>query len=107
MNLTKNDLVACHRLANSNRGMVKVLNRKHAEEIMNNKSILKGVNFLDISNIVKASNTTDNIGEKISVNLAGNTRRRNPRIYIKYSLCPYCRFLISQSLRNDAGRSHS
>ena len=87
VNLIKNDLVACHRLANSNRNIIKVLNRKHAEQILNNKSKLKGMNFSDISN------TSDNIDEKASVNSPQNTHRRNPRININYSLCPYYQFL--------------
>ena len=48
VNLTKNYLVACHRLANFDRTIIKVLNRKHAEQIMNNKSKLKGTNVSDI-----------------------------------------------------------
>ena len=84
MNLTKNDLVAYHRLANSNRTIIKVLNRKHAELIMNNKSKLQGMNFSDVSN------TSDKIDEEVSVNSPQNTHRRNPRIYINYSLCPHC-----------------
>ena len=55
VNLTKNDFLACHRLANSGRAIIKVLNRKHAEKIMNNKSKLKGMYFSDISSIVEAS----------------------------------------------------
>ena len=90
MNLTKNDLVACHRLANSHRTIIKVLNKKHVELIMNNKSKLKGINFPDISN------TSDNTDEKASANLPQNTSRRNPRIYVNYSLCPYCQFLYGK-----------
>ena len=82
MNLSKNDLVACDRLANSYRTSMKVLNRKHVEQIMNNKIKLKGLNFLDVSNIVEASHISNNLDEETSVNLPQNTRRRNPRIYI-------------------------
>ena len=39
VNLTKNDLVACHRVVNSDRTIIKVLNRKHAEQTINNNSI--------------------------------------------------------------------
>ena len=77
VNLTKNDLVIYHRLANSDRIVIKVLNRKHAEQIMNNKSKVKGINFSDISNIVEASNTSGYIDEGASVNSTENTRRRN------------------------------
>lgn len=77
VNLTKNDLVIYHRLANSDRIIIKVLNRKHAEQIMNNKSKVKGINFSDISNIVEASNTSGYIDEGASVNSTENTRRRN------------------------------
>ena len=77
VNLTKNDLVIYHRLANSGRIIIKVLNRKHAEQIMNNKSKVKGINFSDISNIVEASNTSGYIDEGASVNSTENTRRRN------------------------------
>ena len=45
------------------------------------------MNFSDISN------TSDNIDEEASANSPQNTRRRNPRIYINYSFCPYYRFL--------------
>ena len=77
VNLTKNDLVIYHRLTNSDRIIVKVLNRKHAEQIMNNKDKVKGINFSDISNIVEASNTSGYIDEGASVNSTENTRRRN------------------------------
>ena len=77
VNLTKNDLVIYHRLANSDRIIIKVLNRKHAEQIMNNKSKVKGINFSDISNIVEASNTSGYIDEGASVISTENTRRRN------------------------------
>ena len=90
MNLTKNDLVASHRFANSNRTTIKVLNMKYAELIMNNKSKLKGMNFSDISN------TSDNIDEEASANSLQKTCRRNPRIYINYSLCPYYQFLYGK-----------
>ena len=45
VSLIKNDMVACDRLANSDRAIIKVLNRNHAEQIMNNKSKLNGMNF--------------------------------------------------------------
>lgn len=77
VNLTKNDLVIYHRLTNSDRIIIKVLNRKHAEQIMNNKDKVKGINFSDISNIVEASNTSGYIDEGASVNSTENTRRRN------------------------------
>ena len=54
---------------------------------MNNKSKLKGINFLDISN------TSDNVDKEALANLPQNTCKRNPRIYINYNLCPYYRFL--------------
>ena len=83
MNLTKNDLLACHRLANSGRAIIKVLNRKHAEKIMKSKSKLKGMYFSDILSIVEASvNSTQN--------------RRNLRIYINYTLCLYYQFLYGK-----------
>ena len=66
--LTKSNLVACHRLANSDRTIKKVLNRKHTEQITTNKSRLTGMNFLNISSIVEASNTSDNVDEETSVN---------------------------------------
>ena len=50
---------------------------------MNNKSKLKGMNFSDISN------TSDNIDEEASANWPQNTHRRNPRVYINYSFCPF------------------
>ena len=77
VNLTKNDLVIYHRLTNSDRIIIKALNRKHAEQIMNNKDKVKGINFSDISNIVEASNTSGYIDEGASVNSTENTRRRN------------------------------
>ena len=89
MILTKNDLVACHKLANSNKTIMKVLNRKYADQIMNNKSTLKGMNFSDILNIVEASNTSNNIDEQKSC-------RRNRSIYVNYSLCSYYRFLYGK-----------
>ena len=85
--LTKNHLVTCHRLAISDSTIIEVLNRKHAELIMNNKSKLKGMNFSEISN------TSDSIDEEASANSPQNTRRRNPKIYTSYSFCPYYRFL--------------
>ena len=66
--LTKSNIVACHRLANSDRTFKKVLNRKHAEQIMTNKNRLTGMNFLNVSSIVEASNTSDNVDEETSVN---------------------------------------
>ena len=68
--------------------MMKVLNRKHAELIMNNKNKQKDMNFSDISY------TSDNIIEELSVNSPQYTFRRNPRIYINYNLCSYYRFLF-------------
>ena len=68
----------------------KSLNRKHVEQIMNNKSKLKGMNVSDILN------TSDNIDEEASVNLLQNTCRRNPRIYINYGLCPYYQILYGK-----------
>ena len=88
-NLTKNDLVDCQRLANSDRTIINDLNRKQAEQTMNNKSKLKGMSFLDASQIVEASNTSDNVHEETSVNSPRYTLRRNPRIYTNYSLRPY------------------
>ena len=44
------------------------------------------MNFSDILNIVETSNTSDNIDKEVSVNLPKNIRRRNPRVYINYSL---------------------
>lgn len=64
VNLTKNDLVIYHRLANSDRIIIKVLNRKHAEQIMNNKSRLKGMNFSDILNFAEVANISDSIDEE-------------------------------------------
>lgn len=64
VNLTKNDLVIYHRLANSDRIVIKVLNRKHAEQIMNKKSKLKGMNFSDILNIAEVANISDSIDEE-------------------------------------------
>ena len=90
-NLTKNDIVDCQRLANSDRTIINDLNRKHADQTMNNKSKLKDMRFLAASQMVEASNTSDNVQEETSVNSPQYTRRRNPRIYINYSLCPYYR----------------
>ena len=84
--------MACHRLANSDRTIIKALNRKHAEQIMNSKSKLRDMKFLDVSNIGKASYTSDNFNEKTSVNSSQNTHR----IYINYSLCPYNWFLYDK-----------
>lgn len=64
VNLTNNDLVIYHRLANSDRIIIKVLNRKHAEQIMNKKSKLKGMNFSDILNIAEVANISDSIDEE-------------------------------------------
>ena len=61
---------------------------------MNNKSKLEGMNFSDISNIVEASNTSNNIDE--DVNSPQNTCRRNPGIYINYSVCSYYWFLYGK-----------
>ena len=77
--------MVCHRLANSDRTIKKVLNRKHAEQIINNKSKLKGMKFLDVLNIGETLNTSNNLDEKTSVNSSQNRHR----IYINYSLCPY------------------
>ena len=88
VNLIKNDLVACHRLVNSDKTIIKVSHKKHAEQIKNNKSKLKGMNFSDISN------TSDNIDEEELVNSPQNTRRRNPKIYINYSLCLFLAVFI-------------
>ena len=88
--MTKYDFVACHRLASSDRTIIKVLNRKYVELIMKNKSKQKGMNFSDISN------TSGNMDEEASVNSPQNTRGRNPRFYINYSLCPYDRFLYGK-----------
>ena len=57
---------------------------------MKNKSKQKGMNFSDISN------TSGNMDEEASVNSPQNTRGRNPRFYINYSLCPYDRFLYGK-----------
>ena len=47
--LTKIDLLACHRLGNSDRTITKVTqNRKYAKQIMANKNKLKGINLLDV-----------------------------------------------------------
>ena len=81
--------MVCHRLANSDRTIKKVLNRKHAEQIINNKSKLKGMKFLDVLNIGETLNTSNNLDEKTSVNSSQNRHR----IYINYSLCPYNWFL--------------
>ena len=51
---------------------------------------LKGRNFSDISN------TSDNIDKEASVYLPQNICKRNPRIYINYSLCPYYRCLCKK-----------
>ena len=77
--------MACHRFANSDRTIKKVLNRKHAEQIMNNKSKLKGMKFVDVLNIGETLNISNNLDEKTSVNSSQNTHR----IYINYSLRPY------------------
>ena len=37
----KNDLAACHRLAHSDKTIIKDLNRNHAQQIMTNKSKVK------------------------------------------------------------------
>ena len=98
MNLAKNDLVVCHRLTKSDKIVVKVLNRKQAEKIMNNKSKLKGMNFSDIVN------TSNNIDEEASVNLPQNNHRRNARIYISYSLRHYYQLLydkVKETMQED------
>lgn len=66
--LTKSNLAACHRLANSDRTIEKLLTGKHAEQIMTNKSRLTGMNFLNVSSIVEALNTSDNVDEETSLN---------------------------------------
>ena len=48
--------------------------------------------LLDVSNIGEASNTSNNIDEKASVNSPQNTHK----IYINYSLCPYNWFLYDK-----------
>ena len=88
--MTKNDLLACHRRSNSESTIIKVLKRKHTGQIMSNKSKLKNMNFLEILNVVEASNTSDNIEEET---FASKQLQKNLRIYINYSLCPYYRFL--------------
>ena len=54
---------------------------------MNKKSKLKGMNFSDILNIAEVADISDSIDEEAWVNSPQNTRRRNSRIYINYSLC--------------------
>ena len=91
--MTKKGLVACHRLANSDRTIIKVLKRKHMKS---NKSKLLGMNFSDISNIIKASNTSNSIEEEASMNSPHNTCIRNLRFFINYSLCSYYQFLYGK-----------
>ena len=87
-----------NRLANSDSTIIKVLNRKHSEQVINIKNwryckTSKTKNFLEILNIVESSNTSDNTDKKTWVNLPKNTCRKNTRIYVNYSLCLYYRFL--------------
>ena len=42
------------------------------------------------------SNTSNSVGEDASVNLPQNTRRKNPIIYINYSLYPCYGFLYGK-----------
>ena len=62
--LTKSNLAPCHRLANSDRTIKKLL----TEEIMTNKSRLTGMKFLNVSSTVEALNTSDNVDEETSLN---------------------------------------
>ena len=81
VNLTKNDLVVRRTLAISNRTIIKVLNGKHIEQIMNNKSKLEGMNIIDVLNIVEASNTSDNIEKETPANLPKHSLRKSQNLY--------------------------
>ena len=47
------------------------------------------MNVLDVSSVVEATNTSVNVDKKTLENLPKNAHRKNLRIYIKYTLCPY------------------
>ena len=64
------NIVACHRLEKTGR-VVKLLNRKDAQNVLKEKHKLRSINLYD-----------------------GNTDTNNKRkMFINQSLCPYCRKL--------------
>ena len=65
------DIVACHRLGETGRVIIKLLNRKDAQNVLKEKHKLRSINLFD--------DNTDT-----------NNRRK---IFINQSLCPYYRKL--------------
>ena len=65
------DIVACHRLGESGRVIVKLLNRKDAQNVLKEKNKLRSINLFD-------------------VNTDTNNKRKT---FINQSLCPYYRKL--------------
>ena len=76
------DKVACHRLGESSRVIIKLLNRKDAENVLEEKHKLRSINLYDDAN-------TDT-----------NNKRK---IFINQSLCPYYRKLYGmvKDLNNE------
>ena len=76
------DIVACHRLGENCRIIVKLLNKKNAQNVLGEKHKLRSINLYDDNNIDT------------------NNRRK---IFINQSLCPYYRKLYGmvKDLNNE------
>ena len=77
VNVTKNDIEACHRLGDSRKTIVRFVNRKHSLEALKNKKMLMSV---DLTSIGLDRNTnlflSQNLSDKIAFHCRELRRKR-------------------------------
>ena len=92
INLDKSRIVACHRLGNTDRTIVKFLNRKDAENVYSNKKKLKDVDISCLFSDDDMQGRKDmTAGSQNDWRKEGLSRKR--KIFVSQNLCPYYRYL--------------
>ena len=92
INLDKSRIIACHRLENTNRMIVKFLNRKDAENVYSNKKKLKDVDISCLLSDDDMQGRNDmTTGRQNDWRVESLSRKR--KVFVSRNLCPYYRYL--------------
>ena len=100
------DIVACHRLGSTDRTIIKLLNRKHAVKLLENKNKLKYVDFYENSSEENCNKnlSSDQVSVSEQVKDRKNFSIKKLKLFLNQSLCPYYRLLygrVKELARDD------
>ena len=92
------DIVACYRLGSTDRTIIKLLNRKHAVKLLENKNKLKYVDFYENSSEENCNKnlSSDQVSVSEQVKDRKNFSIKKLKLFLNQSLCPYYRLLYGR-----------